>query len=68
LVFICCTWNPLASTPTDPGTRETRVQDMRPPALVRALAGTATWERSDGCAEDWVRIDPPARHAGRWHE
>ena len=49
---------------TDPGTRETRVQDISPPALVRALSGAATWERFDGRAEDWVRIDPPARHAG----
>ena len=47
---------------TDPGTRETRVQDISPPALVRALSGAATWERFDGRAEDWVRIDPPARH------
>ena len=48
---------------TDPGTRETRVQDISPPALVRALSGAATWERFDGRADDWVRIDPPARHA-----
>ena len=48
---------------TDPGTRETRVQDTSPPALVRALSGAATWERFDGRTEDWVRIDPPARHA-----
>ena len=48
---------------TDPGTRETRVQEISPPALVRALAGAATWERFDARAEDWVRIDPPARHA-----
>lgn len=48
---------------TDPGTRETRVQEISPPALVRALAGAATWERFDGRTEDWVRADPPARHA-----
>ena len=48
---------------TDPGTRETRVQEIRLPALVRALAGAATWERYDGRAADWVRTDPPARHA-----
>lgn len=47
---------------TDPGTRETRVQEISPPALVRALAGAATWERFDGRTEDWVRADPPARH------
>lgn len=48
---------------TDPGTHETRVQDISAPALVRALAGAATWERFDGRAEDWLRTDPPARHA-----
>ncbi|MBS1190041.1 MAG: uncharacterized protein H6R10_1833 [Rhodocyclaceae bacterium] len=48
---------------TDPGTRETRVQEITQSALVRALAGAATWERFDGRAEDWVRTDPPARHA-----
>ena len=41
---------------TDPGTRETRVQDISPPALVRALAGAATWERFDARSEDWVRM------------
>ena len=49
---------------TDPGTRETRVQEISQPALVRVLAGAATWERFDGRSRDWVRIDPPARHAG----
>ena len=48
---------------TDPGTRETRVQDISQPALVRALAGVATWERFDARSEDWMRTDPPARHA-----
>jgi hypothetical protein len=48
---------------TDPGTRETRVQEIGQAALVRALAGVATWERFDGRCEDWVRADPPARHA-----
>jgi hypothetical protein len=47
---------------TDPGTRETRVQEISQPALVRALAGAATWERFDGRSEEWVRADPPARH------
>lgn len=49
---------------TDPGTRETRMQDISQQALVRALAGAATWERFDSRSSDWVRIDPPARHAG----
>ena len=48
---------------TDPDTRETRVQGISAPALVRALAGAAIWERFDARSEDWVRTDPPARHA-----
>lgn len=52
----------IVSVVTDPGTRETRVQDITQPALARALAGAATWERFDGRVEDWVRTDPPARH------
>ena len=51
------------SVVTDPGTRETRVQEISQPALVRALAGVATWERFDLRKEAWVRADPPARHA-----
>ncbi len=53
---------------TDPGTGETRVQEVSQPALVRALAGTATWERLDARAKDWVRVDPPARHALVLHD
>jgi len=48
---------------TDPGTHETRVQAISQPALVRALAGAATWEKFDARAADWIRTDPPARHA-----
>lgn len=48
---------------SDPCTRETRIQEVSQPALVRALAGVATWERYDVRAKGWVRTDPPARHA-----
>jgi hypothetical protein len=47
---------------TDPGTGETKVQEVSQAALVPALAGAAIWERFDGRAQDWVRVDPPARH------
>ena len=57
------TWRAYRDRCYRPGTRETRVQEIRPPALVRALAGAATWERYDARAGDWVRTDPPARHA-----
>jgi hypothetical protein len=33
----------IVTVATDPGTRETRAQDISQPALVRALAGAATW-------------------------
>ena len=53
----------IVTVTTDPGTRDTRVQDIPQPALVRALAGAATWERFDGRSQTWSRTDPPARHA-----
>ncbi len=53
----------IVTVATDPGTRETRVQEISQPALVRALAGVASWERFDARIGDWVRTDPPARHA-----
>ncbi len=53
---------------TDPGTLETRVQEVSQPALVRALAGAATWERFDARSQAWVRTDPPARHAVVLHD
>lgn len=48
---------------SDPGTRETRVQEISQPALLRALARVAIWERFDGRSEDWARTDPSPRHA-----
>ncbi len=30
---------------------------------MRALASAATWERYDSRSQDWVRTDPPSRHA-----
>lgn len=48
---------------TDPGTRETRVQDISQPALVRALAGAVTWLRFNARSNEWCRTDPPTRHA-----
>lgn len=49
---------------TDPQTREARVQEISLPALVRALAGAASWEKYDVRSQDWARVDPPPRHAG----
>jgi hypothetical protein len=33
------------------------------PALTHELSVAATWEKYDGRAKDWVRCDPPPRHA-----
>jgi hypothetical protein len=52
----------IVTVATDPGTRETRVQEISQPALLRALASIADWERFDARAGDWNRVDPPARH------
>ena len=47
--------------------------EITPPGLIDALCGVATWEKYDGRAEDWVRINPPATvaqtilsRAGMW--
>jgi hypothetical protein len=37
----------IVTVTTDPGTRDTKIQEITQPALVRALAGAATWERYD---------------------
>jgi hypothetical protein len=49
---------------TDPGTRETTVREVNLATLVAALAGAINWEKFDGRSQEWVRIDPPARHSG----
>lgn len=48
---------------TDKSTKQTLIQAISQPALVRALSSVATWEQFDGRAKEFVRIDPPARHA-----
>jgi len=53
----------IVSVVTDPGTHETRVLEVGAPALVRALAGVAAWEKMDARSGNWVRVDPPGRHA-----
>jgi hypothetical protein len=52
----------IVSVYTDKSTKQTLIQAISQPALVRALSGVATWEQLDGRSKDWVRIDPPARH------
>lgn len=47
----------------DPSTCDARILEVTLSALVRALAGAATWLRFDGPSQSWIRVDPPARHA-----
>lgn len=54
----------IASVQTDPASNETAITPTTQPALVRALARVADWERYDARSEAWVVADPPARHAG----
>lgn len=53
----------IVSVYTDKSTKQTLIQAISLPALVRALSSVATWEQFDGRAKEFVRIDPPARHA-----
>ncbi len=54
----------IVSVSTDPPSGDPRIVPTSAPALTRELAAAATWEKFDGRAKDWVRCDPPARHAG----
>ncbi len=53
----------IVSVSTDPTSGDPSIVPTSAPALTRELSVAATWEKYDGRAEDWVRCDPPARHA-----
>lgn len=53
----------IVTVTTDPTTGDPSIVPVTAPALTRELSIIATWERFDGRAEDWVRCDPPNRHA-----
>jgi hypothetical protein len=53
----------IVSVSTDPTSGDPSIVPTSAPALTRELSLAATWEKYDGRAEDWVRCDPPARHA-----
>jgi hypothetical protein len=53
----------IVSVSTDPGTGDPLIVPTSAPALTRELSVAATWEKYDGRAKDWVRCDPPVRHA-----
>ena len=53
----------MVSVATDPTTGDPAIVPTSAPALTRELSVVATWEKFDGRAKEWVRCDPPARHA-----
>ena len=53
----------IVSVSTDPSTGDPSVVPTSAPALTRELSVAATFEKYDGRAKDWVRSDPPVRHA-----
>lgn len=46
---------------TDPETNRIYIQRISKPALIKALADAATWEKYS-LTNGWIRIDPPERH------
>ena len=54
----------IVSVSTTPASGDPSIVPTSAPALTRELSAAATWEKYDGRAQDWVRCDPPARHAG----
>lgn len=53
----------IVSVSTDPTSGDPSIVPISAPALTRELSVAASWEKYDGRAEDWVRCDPPTRHA-----
>ncbi|MEH6739866.1 MAG: DNA-primase RepB domain-containing protein [Sulfitobacter sp.] len=53
----------IVSVSTDPTSGDPSIVPTSAPALTRELSVAATWLKYDGRAEDWVRCDPPAKHA-----
>ena len=53
----------IVSVSTDPTSGDPSIVPTSAPALTRELSVAATWEKYDGRAQDWVRCDPPSRHA-----
>ena len=54
----------IVSVSTNPTSGDPLIVPTSAPALTRELSVAASWEKFDGRAEDWVRCDPPTRHAG----
>jgi len=53
----------IVSVSTDPTSGDPSIVPISAPALTRELSDAAIWEKYDGRTGDWVRCDPPTRHA-----
>jgi hypothetical protein len=53
----------IVSVSTDPTSGDPSIVPTSAPALTLELSVAATWEKYDERAKDWVRCDPPTRHA-----
>lgn len=53
----------IVSVSTDAASGDPSVVPVSPPALTRELSKAAIFEKFDSRKGDWVRCDPPARHA-----
>lgn len=53
----------IVSISTDPTSGDPSIVPTSALALTRELSIAAIWEKYDKRAEDWVRCDPPTRHA-----
>lgn len=53
----------IVSVSTDPTSGDPSIVPISAPALTRELSDAATWQKFDARAGDWVRCDPPTRHA-----
>jgi hypothetical protein len=54
----------IVSVSTDLTSGDPSIVPTSAPALTRELSAAATWEKYDARTKDWVRCDPPPRHAG----
>ncbi len=50
----------IVSVSTDPTSGDPSIVPTSAPALMRELSVTASWEKYDSRAKDWVRCDPPS--------
>lgn len=58
----------IVSIVTDPVSGDPSIIPTSVQSLTRELSVTASWEKYDARADDWVRCDPPARHTAIFYD